>query len=134
MNCENPKYKPKKWWDTEVKVAIQNRKKACKAHRQEKRRGGTDEEVKQKWETYLELKMEAKKIITGKISEMNRKIEQEIKNAGRNAGKKFWQYLKSKREKRGKKTFENREHAGGGEDRRKRYQGMHFRIHDSRAR
>lgn len=36
---------------------------------------------------------------------MNSKIEKEIKDAGRNAGKKFWQYMKSKKKKRTKQPL-----------------------------
>lgn len=92
-------FQPKKWWDQEVKDAIKIRKKYCKSHRKAIKEGNTSEEVNEKWETYSKQKEITKQLIAKKIREMNKKIETEIKSAGRGAGKKFWNYIKGKKKK-----------------------------------
>lgn len=99
LGSKQGKYKPKSWWDREVKEAVEQRKDACRKHRAAKKRGATPEEVETKWEEYLAMKREAMALIQAKIAKVGVQWMLEIRKKDRNASKKFWEHIRQQNKK-----------------------------------
>lgn len=84
----------KKWWDKEVAAAISQRKKLCREHRQAVC-SGTDTQVNSLWEEYKDAKREVANVVQRKIKAVNANFLEELKGAGRDAARKFWQHVRN---------------------------------------
>ncbi|KAL1474274.1 hypothetical protein MTO96_038103 [Rhipicephalus appendiculatus] len=89
------KHRRKAWWDKEVSEALLKRKQACRAHRHALQYGATGENILQMWEAYREAKRHMASVVQKKMRAINVRLLQDIKKAGKDAAKKFWQYMRT---------------------------------------
>lgn len=83
-----------RWWDDEVRAALQARREANRRHRQAV--GSLPEEAcRQTWDEYLVRKRTMQRLVQRKIAEHDDKQLREIVISGRNGPRKFWQYVSS---------------------------------------
>ena len=81
----------KQWWSTEVEMAIQARKEACRKLREARRTVKQDETLRENWNTYINIKWFVKKLIR---KEMRKRTLRKIKEQGGSSCKLFWSDLK----------------------------------------
>ncbi|KAH7985362.1 hypothetical protein HPB52_025694 [Rhipicephalus sanguineus] len=87
------KHRRKAWWDKEVSEALFKRKQACRAHRQALKHGSTGDNILQLWEAYRVAKRHMASVVQKKMRAINVRLLQNIKKAGKDSAKKFWQYI-----------------------------------------
>ncbi|KAH7939560.1 hypothetical protein HPB52_013692 [Rhipicephalus sanguineus] len=92
-----PRQKRKAWWDNNVATALATRKQLCRQHRFALRLGADEAEVQNLWACYLRAKKSMSALVQDRIRTINRKILKEIKEAGRDAGKKFWRLIQGQK-------------------------------------
>ncbi|KAL3244987.1 hypothetical protein MRX96_018387 [Rhipicephalus microplus] len=82
------------WWDSDVEEAWKRRREANREHRRMVRSSDT-EACAATWQRYLELKHEVQALVHAKIAEYNNKLFQSLREEGKNAAQKFWQYVQT---------------------------------------
>ncbi|KAL3243900.1 hypothetical protein MRX96_019489 [Rhipicephalus microplus] len=82
------------WWDSDVEQAWKRRREANREHRRMVRSSDT-EACAATWQRYLELKHEVQALVQAKIAEYNKKLFQSLREEGKNAAQKFWQYVQT---------------------------------------
>ncbi|KAH7976496.1 hypothetical protein HPB52_014703 [Rhipicephalus sanguineus] len=89
--------RPKAWWDSEVAVALAARKLCCREHRHALSQGADEKEILVLWNQYLEAKRRMAGMVQQKMAAVNKRLLRTIKEAGRDAAKKFWRHVKARR-------------------------------------
>lgn len=84
----------KKWWDADVREAIQERKNAAREHRRAKSTKSSFEKVEKAWARYLECKKRAATLVQEKIRNVGLEWVREIGKKDKSAPRKFWAYVK----------------------------------------
>ncbi|KAL1475909.1 hypothetical protein MTO96_036940, partial [Rhipicephalus appendiculatus] len=92
-----PRQKRKAWWDNDVATALATCKQLCRQHRFALRLGADEAEVQDLWARYLRAKKSMSALVQDRMGTINRKILKEIKEAGRDAGKKFWRHIQGQK-------------------------------------
>ncbi|KAL1430218.1 hypothetical protein MTO96_015283 [Rhipicephalus appendiculatus] len=87
--------RPKAWWDSEVAVALAARKQCCREHRHALSQGADEKDILALWNQYLEAKRKMAGMVQQKMAAVNKRLLRTIKEAGRDAAKKFWQHVKA---------------------------------------
>ncbi|KAL3216560.1 hypothetical protein MRX96_032890 [Rhipicephalus microplus] len=82
------------WWDSDVEEAWKRRREANREHRRMVQSSDT-EACAVTWQKYLELKHEVQALVQAKIDEYNKKLFQSLREEGKNAAQKFWQYVQT---------------------------------------
>lgn len=88
----------KPWWDREVAEALRKRKQLCRQHRHAVSHGAGAAVVRERWEAYQEAKRDMAMLVQRKLKAVNNKLLQDIQSAGRDAGRKFWQHIRSQQQ------------------------------------
>ncbi|KAH7950778.1 hypothetical protein HPB52_001462 [Rhipicephalus sanguineus] len=57
--------------------------------------GATEDNILQVWEAYREVKRDMASVVQKKMRAINVRLLQDIKKAGKDAARKFWQYIRS---------------------------------------
>ncbi|KAL3217638.1 hypothetical protein MRX96_032268 [Rhipicephalus microplus] len=81
-------------WDSDVEEAWKRRREANREHRRMVQSSDT-EACAATWQRYLELKHEIQALVQAKIAEYNMKLFQSLREEGKNAAQKFWQYVQT---------------------------------------
>lgn len=84
----------KRWWDREIKEALEKRRAANRAHRHAVK-NLTASECLLAWEEYLRCKRAVQQLVQCKIAENDQRQLEEITAAGRSSTRKFWTYVSS---------------------------------------
>ncbi|KAH9376412.1 hypothetical protein HPB48_022091 [Haemaphysalis longicornis] len=84
---------PKAWWNAEVAAAIQQRREASRLHRH-LNKAGDPEATRRAWETFLDCKRSAAALVQTSTRGANKQFMEDLKAAGRQAPKRFWQKIK----------------------------------------
>ena len=94
-NCWIGKRKPRKWWNKEIKQAIEERKEASRVHREAKKLGLQEEEVLLRWNTYREKKRVLSELVQEKIKCASERWVHNIHKRDKGAPKRFWNHIKA---------------------------------------
>ena len=94
-NCWIGKRKTRKWWNKEIKQAIEERKEASRVHREAKKLGLQEEEVLLRWNTYREKKSVASELVQEKIKCASGSWVHNIHKRDKGAPKRFWNHIKA---------------------------------------
>jgi len=103
--CGKGKKGNKGWWDDEVKEAVKRRREASRTHRFYKKLSVgfpdiiSQEIVKTKWESYLQLKQAAKELVKQKMEKERAQILEEMRAGGGYNSAKFWRRAKGRKGK-----------------------------------
>ncbi|XP_064475740.1 uncharacterized protein LOC135389635 [Ornithodoros turicata] len=107
--------KEKPWCDQEILDAIRERKKLCRALRKAVK---NKTECKEEKAAYEIQQMKTKRLISQKLEQYYRRIEEEVRESGRQNGQKFWKYIESMTTPKKAKTSEIalRDNQGGNRE------------------
>ncbi|KAH6925109.1 hypothetical protein HPB50_001021 [Hyalomma asiaticum] len=82
------------WWESDVEEAWKRRRAANREHRRMVQSPDA-EACAATWQKYLEMKHAVQVLVQAKIAEYNKRIFQSLREDGKNAALKFWQYVKT---------------------------------------